>query len=176
VETGGHGDRTFRGQDLIVVSPGVPFDAPQLVQARNLGEPVIGEIELAAQFLAGSIVAITGERQNDYHSLAGEILTAGSSYACGGNIGTPAISLWIRLGLRRGRCWRCRVSAGDDRHVSSADCGDSEHHSRPSGPAQDVCDTSTRRHVFENQGADDFTVLNADDPTTVDWRGEREGS
>ena len=30
VETGGHGDRTFRGQDLIVVSPGVPFDSPQL--------------------------------------------------------------------------------------------------------------------------------------------------
>ena len=37
VETGGHGDRTFRGQDLIVVSPGVPFDAPPLVQARALG-------------------------------------------------------------------------------------------------------------------------------------------
>ena len=60
VETGGHGDRTFRGQDLIVVSPGVPVDAPQLVQARNLGEKVIGEIELAAQFLPGPIVAITG--------------------------------------------------------------------------------------------------------------------
>ncbi len=53
VETGGHGDRTFRGQDLIVVSPGVPVDAPQLVQARTLGEAVIGEIELAAQFLPG---------------------------------------------------------------------------------------------------------------------------
>jgi UDP-N-acetylmuramoylalanine--D-glutamate ligase len=24
VETGGHGERTFRGQDVIVVSPGVP--------------------------------------------------------------------------------------------------------------------------------------------------------
>src|SRR3979411_2830444 len=59
VETGGHGDRTFRGQDLIVVSPGVPVDAPQLVQARNLGEKVIGEIELAAQFLPGPIAAIT---------------------------------------------------------------------------------------------------------------------
>src|ERR1700678_2546613 len=50
VETGGHGERTFRGQDLIVVSPGVPIDAPQLVQARNLGEPgvtgtIVGEIE-----------------------------------------------------------------------------------------------------------------------------------
>ncbi len=38
VETGGHGERTFRGQDLIVVSPGVPVDAPPLVQARSLGE------------------------------------------------------------------------------------------------------------------------------------------
>src|SRR6266550_4204731 len=32
VETGGHGERTFHGQDLIVVSPGVPVDAPPLVQ------------------------------------------------------------------------------------------------------------------------------------------------
>src|SRR3984957_5506326 len=51
VETGGHGERTFREQDLIVVSPGVPVDAPMLQQARSLGEAVIGEIELAAQFL-----------------------------------------------------------------------------------------------------------------------------
>ena len=28
VETGGHGERTFGGQDLIVVSPGVPADVP----------------------------------------------------------------------------------------------------------------------------------------------------
>src|SRR4029077_1698349 len=60
VETGGHGERTFRGQDLIVVSPGVPTDAPSLVQARALDENVIGEIELAAQFFPGRMVAITG--------------------------------------------------------------------------------------------------------------------
>src|SRR5438270_3962582 len=60
VETGGHGERTFRGQDLIVVSPGVPVDSAPLTQARTLGETVIGEIELAAQFLPGPIVAITG--------------------------------------------------------------------------------------------------------------------
>src|SRR6202045_5273502 len=60
VETGGHGERTFRGQDLIVVSPGVPVDAAPLVQARAAGEPVIGEIELAALNLPGEIVAITG--------------------------------------------------------------------------------------------------------------------
>jgi UDP-N-acetylmuramoylalanine--D-glutamate ligase len=37
VETGGHGLLTFRRQDLIVVSPGVPLTTPELLQVRNLG-------------------------------------------------------------------------------------------------------------------------------------------
>src|ERR1700756_5137524 len=95
VETGGHGERTFRGQDLIVVSPGVPVDAPPLVQARALGEAVIGEVELAAQFLPGPVVAITGSNgKTTTTTLAGEIMTAGGfPTLVGGNIGTPAISL-----------------------------------------------------------------------------------
>src|SRR5580693_2232040 len=95
VETGGHGERTFRGQDLIVVSPGVPVDSPSLVQARALGEAVIGEIELASQFLPKNIVAITGSNgKTTTTTLAGEIVAAGGfSTAVGGNIGTPAISL-----------------------------------------------------------------------------------
>ena len=35
VEAGGHGLLTFRRQDLIVVSPGVPLDTPELVQPVN---------------------------------------------------------------------------------------------------------------------------------------------
>src|SRR5580693_961100 len=77
VETGGHGERTFRGQDLIVVSPGVPVDAPPLVQARALGENVIGEIELASQFFPGRIIAITGSNgKTTTTTLAGEIVAA----------------------------------------------------------------------------------------------------
>src|SRR5438445_13223929 len=92
VETGGHGERTFRGQDLIVVSPGVPVDAPPLVQARSLGEMVIGEIELAAQFLPGPIVAITGSNgKTTTTNLTVEIMTASGIPALGeGNIGHPA--------------------------------------------------------------------------------------
>src|SRR5277367_3090718 len=41
VEAGGHGLLTFRRQDLIVVSPGVPLNTPELVQVRNLGLPII---------------------------------------------------------------------------------------------------------------------------------------
>ena len=36
VEAGGHGLLTFRRQDLIVVSPGVPLDTPELVQVEEL--------------------------------------------------------------------------------------------------------------------------------------------
>ena len=95
VETGGHGDRTFRGQDLIVVSPGIPADVDPLAQARALGEQVIGEIELAYEFLPGPIVAITGSNgKTTSTALTSEIITAsGFKTLTGGNIGTPAISL-----------------------------------------------------------------------------------
>ena len=80
VETGGHGERTFRGQDLIVVSPGVPFDVPQLDRRATLGDPVIGEVELAARFLPGHIVAITGSNgKTTTTTLAGEIIAAGGT-------------------------------------------------------------------------------------------------
>src|SRR3984893_4788974 len=95
VETGGHGERTFGGQDLIVVSPGVPTHSPPLVQARALGENVIGEIELAAQFFPGRIVAITGSNgKTTTTTLTGDIVMAGGyRTVVGGNIGRPAISL-----------------------------------------------------------------------------------
>ena len=35
VEAGGHGLLTFRRQDLIVVSPGVPYNTPELKQVRG---------------------------------------------------------------------------------------------------------------------------------------------
>src|ERR1035438_3248590 len=43
VEAGGHGLLTFRRQDLIVVSPGVPLDTPEVKQVIGYGLPVIGE-------------------------------------------------------------------------------------------------------------------------------------
>jgi UDP-N-acetylmuramoylalanine--D-glutamate ligase len=95
VETGAHGDRTFRDQDLIVVSPGVPVDAPQLQQARALGLPVIGEVELAYRYLKGRVVAITGSNgKTTTTSLVGEILAkSGFKTQVGGNIGTPVTAL-----------------------------------------------------------------------------------
>src|ERR1700761_6512593 len=78
VETGSHGLLTFRRQDLIVVSPGVPSTVPELQQVRALGMRVIGELELGAQFLQGEIVAITGSNgKTTTTTLVGDILKAG---------------------------------------------------------------------------------------------------
>jgi len=95
VETGGHGLLTFRRQDLIVVSPGVPLNTPELAQVKSFGLPVIGELELAARFLKGQTIAITGSNgKTTTTALVGEILQkAGFPTLVGGNIGVPVIAL-----------------------------------------------------------------------------------
>src|SRR5208282_870957 len=55
VESGGHGLLTFRRQDLIVVSPGIPLDTPEVKQVVAFGLPVIGELELASRYLKGQV-------------------------------------------------------------------------------------------------------------------------
>jgi UDP-N-acetylmuramoylalanine--D-glutamate ligase len=171
VETGGHGERTFRGQDLIVVSPGVPVDARPLVQARAQGELVIGEIELAAQFLPGPIVAITGSNgKTTTTTLTGEIMTAGGfSTLVGGNIGTPAISLTERatpetvtvlevssFQLETIQSFRPKIAV-----VLNVTPDHLDRHRTFEAYAH------AKARIFENQQAGDFAVLNADDATCV---------
>jgi UDP-N-acetylmuramoylalanine--D-glutamate ligase len=95
VESGGHGLLTFRRQDLIVVSPGVPLDTPELAQVKHFGLPVIGELELAARFLKGHTLAVTGSNgKTTTTTLLGEILKAGGlPTLVGGNIGLPVVAL-----------------------------------------------------------------------------------
>jgi len=172
IETGGHGERTFHGQDLIVVSPGMPADSPPLVQARALGEPVIGEIELAAQFLPKNIVAITGSNgKTTTTTLTGEIITAGGyPTRVGGNIGTPAISLVdaarpdsvivlevSSFQLETIQTFRPKVAV-----VLNVTPDHLDRHRT----FETYVDAKAR--IFENQHADDFAVLNADDPVCVE--------
>ncbi len=95
VETGGHGLLTFRRQDLIVVSPGVPLTTPEIAQVKSFGLPVIGELELAARFIKGKMLAVTGSNgKTTTTTLLGEILkAAGLETLVGGNIGVPVVSL-----------------------------------------------------------------------------------
>ena len=172
VETGQHGERTFRDQELIVVSPGVPFDVPQLVHARERGIPVIGEVELAACFLRGHIVAITGSNgKTTTTALAGAIIAAGGGKTfVGGNIGTPAITLvqrakdnaWIVLEISS---FQLETIETFHPHIAvvlniTPDHLD-RHHSFENYAA-------AKARIFENQTSSDFAVLNADNQPCVD--------
>lgn len=78
---------------LIVVSPGVPWDIPLLVQARDLGIETIGEMELAWRYLQSiPWVAITGTNgKTTTTSLIASIFqTAGLNAPACGNIGYAA--------------------------------------------------------------------------------------
>jgi UDP-N-acetylmuramoylalanine--D-glutamate ligase len=171
IETGQHGERTFRDQDLIVVSPGVPSDQPQLQHARSLGIPVIGEVELAYRFLQGKVLAITGSNgKTTTTTLVGEILSkSGKKTLVGGNIGTPVISLagqstpetLVVLEISSFQL----ESIEQFRPLIAAILNITPDHLDRHHTFQAYVDAKAR--IFENQQADDFAVLNADDPVCV---------
>jgi UDP-N-acetylmuramoylalanine--D-glutamate ligase len=168
VEAGGHGLLTFRRQDLIVVSPGVPLDTPELVQARNLGRPIIGELELAARFLKGQILAVTGSNgKTTTTSLIGEILEkSGIRTQVGGNIGVPVVAL---IEHSTDDTWNVL-------EVSSFQLETTEQfHPRIAVILNITPDHLDRHGTFENyalakerifleQNQNDYCVLNADNP------------
>ena len=158
-----------------MVSPGVPTDSPSLVQARSSGEPVIGEIELASQFLPKSIVAITGSNgKTTTTTLAGEILTAGGfPTLVGGNIGTPAISLVERAGVDT--VLVLEVSSFQLETIQTFHpklaviLNITPDHLDRHGTFKAYTDAKAR--IFENQRPGDFAVLNADDATCAELAG-----
>src|SRR5687767_6119431 len=57
---GSHPLDLFEKSDLIVVSPGVPLALDPFRRAREAGVEIIGEVELAARFMRGRLIGITG--------------------------------------------------------------------------------------------------------------------
>jgi len=91
----GHPVESFIDSDLIVVSPGVPLNLPQLSEARRRSVPVVGELELASRFVELPVVAVSGTNgKTTATALVGEMLkNSGQRVFVGGNIGNPMIDL-----------------------------------------------------------------------------------
>jgi UDP-N-acetylmuramoylalanine--D-glutamate ligase len=91
LQVGAMPDDVPASTDLVVVSPGVPADVTPLEAARARGVRVIGELEFAASFLAGPVIAITGSKgKSTTTTLVGRMIEAsGRPVLVGGNIGVP---------------------------------------------------------------------------------------
>jgi len=175
VEAGGHGLLTFRRQDLIVVSPGVPLDTPELEQVRTFGLPVLGELELAARFLQGKVLAITGSNgKTTTTTLVGEILkAAGLPTLVGGNIGVPVIALidnstpetWSVLEVSSFQLETTQKFHPDIAVILNITPDHLDRHGTFENYAR------AKERIFAEQGTDDFLVLNGDDPRTAEAAG-----
>jgi len=168
VEAGGHGLLTFRRQDLIVVSPGVPLDTPELAQAKSFGLPVIGELELAARFLKGKMLAVTGSNgKTTTTTLLGEILAAGGlPTLVGGNIGVPVVTL---IDASSDESWSVlevssfQLESTDQFHPAiSVILNITPDHLDRYGSFEDYARAKER--IFVGQNEQDCLVLNADNP------------
>jgi UDP-N-acetylmuramoylalanine--D-glutamate ligase len=170
VETGSHGLLTFRRQDLIVVSPGVPADTPELKQVRALGTPIIGELELGTNFLQGEVAAITGSNgKTTTTTLLGEILKAsGRPTLVGGNIGRPVVEMVVEStpgswSVLEVSSFQLETIQAFHPHIAVVLNITPDHLDRH-GSFEAYAAVKAR--ITENQTADDFLVLNAEDKPT----------
>lgn len=171
VELGPHAADQFTRAHLIVVSPGVPLEQPAIERAREAGIPIIGELELAARWIRGRVIAITGTKgKSTTTTLTSRMLTeAGLDAPAVGNIGDP---------------WCARVDASTEatRHVVEAssfqlDTIDTFHpwiavllnfspdHLDRHGTIDAYAAAKAR--IFRNQTPADWAVVNADDPSAL---------
>ena len=153
--------------DLMVISPGVPTDLPGIAGARARGVDVIGEVELAAPYLKGPVMGITGSNgKTTTTSLVGHILrSAGMPMQVGGNIGTPVIAM----------CGTSREDQWNILELSSFQLETARSFRAKIGVCLNVTQNHLdRHHTFENyadakgnlfrlQKAGDSAVLNAGD-------------
>jgi UDP-N-acetylmuramoylalanine--D-glutamate ligase len=154
---------------MIVLSPGVPADLAGVEAARTRGVEVVGEVELAAPYLKGPVIGITGSNgKTTTTSLTGHILrSSGTPVQIGGNIGTPVIAMtetsradqWNVLELSSFqletiRTFRAHIGVCLNVTQNHLD----RHHTFEKYAA-------AKANLFRSQKPGDHAVLNADDET-----------
>lgn len=166
--------------EVIVISPGVPYDLPGLVAARARGVRVIGEVELAAPYLWGRTIGITGTNgKTTTTSLSGHILReCGIPVQVGGNIGTPVTAMvetsrpdqWNVLELSSFQLetiaeFHADIAVGLNVTQNHLD----RHHTFENYAA-------AKARLFETQKAGAAAVLNANDPTCAAFASRTKAS
>ncbi len=172
LELGGHEPETFLGAAMIVVSPGVPWDLPELEAARRAGVPVIAELELGFRHITGTVAAVTGTKgkSTTTAALGAMLREAGMDVRVGGNIGQAL------TGLLEGASRDTRFVL----EVSSFQLeGTEQFHPKLALFLNLTADHLDRHNsfddyvrakgrIFRNMTAEDWAVVNADDPRVLE--------
>ena len=163
-------DEALKSAQLMVISPGIPVDAPFTDIVRNAKIPIWSEIELAYHYGKGKIAAITGTNgKTTTTALVGEIVKAHNAKTIVvGNIGIPYTEL-------------CDTTDDDSATVAEISSFQLEtvidFHPNVSAVLNLTPDHLNRHYTFENYGnvkfsitknqtMDDIAVFNYDDEHT----------
>ena len=181
VETGRHDLAKIQAAVGVVVSPGVPPDAPPLAAARAAGVEIVSELDLGWRALAGvRAIAVTGTNgKTTTTALVAHLLrVAGLKVEAAGNIGRPLADVAVT-----GERYQWLAI-----EVSSFQLHDSPHFAPDIGIltnlAPDHLDRypsieayyADKRLLFRNAGAASVWVLNADDPAALELARGAAGS
>ena len=172
LELGGHNINTFLNSDLIVISPGVPYRSEHLLKAKDKGIPVISEIELAYNFLKSPVIGITGTNgKSTVTTLTGELLKAyKKNVFIGGNLGTAltdavlANKKWEQV-VAEISSFQLEAIKDFRPKIAVLLNITPDHLDRYDSMEEYVW---AKKRIFENQGREDFAILNADDPYTAE--------
>jgi len=166
-ETGQHSDRVYQC-DLMIVSPGVPFNSEVLSIAMRKKIKMISEIELASLFCKGNIIAITGTNgKTTTTSLCGHIMNeCGCKTYLAGNIGTAFSE--IALDVKENEFVSLEVSSFQldliDKFkpkVAIILNITPDHLNRYENKFENYI--NSKQIIYKNQDASDFLILNKDD-------------
>jgi UDP-N-acetylmuramoylalanine--D-glutamate ligase len=175
LEVGRHDLAKVRAARAVVVSPGVPPDAAPLAAARDGGVPIVSEIDLGFQALAGSgtrAIAVTGTNgKTTTTALVAHLLrVAGLRAEAAGNIGRPVADVAVS-----GERWQWLAV-----EVSSFQLHDSPHFAPDIGIVTNLAPDHLDRYpsvaayyadkqlLFRNATSDHVWILNGDDPAVLD--------
>jgi UDP-N-acetylmuramoylalanine--D-glutamate ligase len=172
VQLGGYAEPALDECNLLVASPGVPWDAPLLAAARRRQIPVSSELDLFFRACPAPIAGITGTNgKTTTTALAGAILSRGERpVVVGGNIGEtvldrlPAITPahWVVLELSSFQL----ESVTAPRLRIGAILNVTEDHLDRHRTMAEYTDVKARAITFMDPG--DHAVLNFDDRTVVE--------
>ena len=170
-ELGPHRPETFAAADLIVLSPGVPLRQPALARAKRAKVPVIGELELASRMVRGRIIAITGTKgKSTTTTLVGRMLSAaGFDAPVAGNIGAPLAakvdaSTDATIHVVEVSSFQLETTVTFHPWIAALLNLSADHLDRHASLREY---RGAKARVFANQGADDWAVVNADDPPAM---------
>lgn len=163
--------RSLLSADLVVVSPGIDLREPPFRRVRELGIPLIGEVELAYRCSEATFIGITGTNgKSTTTTLVGAILQqAGLSAHVAGNIGTPLCRVAPSLAV--GESVVTELSSFQLETIDTF----RPHLAVLLNLAPDHLDRydqvedyyRAKSRIFENQQPSDFAVVNADDPLVL---------